>query len=355
MELLSRWKIERIPGYDNHEMVSFFYDQATGLRGFIAVHNTNLGPATGGTRYWHYDSEAEALEDVLKLSRAMTYKCALARLRYGGGKAVIMADKKNPKNEKFLFEYAKKINLFNGKFYTGEDVGLNEEDIGVLSRSSPFIVGRPGVAGDPSPWAALSVFRSIEVGLKHIFGNSDIAGHSFAIKGVGKVGLELCRLLYDKGGKIFATDTNPRSLKKAKQLYPNITIVLPDDIHKQAVDVYAPCALGGELGKKTIAQLRCKIVCGSANNQLVSPEDGLQLYKNKILYIPDFVANAGGLINVKAELHRLGYDRKRVEKNINRVSATVRQIIQLSKRKRIPTDQVANALAEKIFLKNHAA
>lgn len=353
MELLNRWKIERVPGYDNHELVSFFYDPTTGLRGFIAIHNTNLGPATGGTRYWHYGSEVDALEDVLKLSRAMTYKCALARLPYGGGKAVIMADKKSPKNEKFLFAYAQKVNLFNGKFYTGEDVGLSEEDITILSHSSSFIVGRPGVAGDPSPWAALSVFRSIEVGMKFIGGHGEIFGRTFAIKGAGKVGLELCRLLYEKGGKILITDINPLALKKAKQLFPNITVVLPEDIHKQTVDVYAPCALGGEFGQKTIAQLHCKMVCGSANNQLVSAEAGQQLYKRKILYIPDFVANAGGLINVKAELHRLGYDRKRVEKNIERVGRTVWQIIQLSKQKKIPTDQVATTLAENIFLKNH--
>ena len=355
MQLMNHWKIERVPGYDNHELVSFFYDQDTGLRGFIAIHNTNLGPATGGTRYWHYGSEAAALEDVLKLSRAMTYKCALARLPYGGGKAVIMADKKRPKNEKFLFAYAQKINLFNGRFYTGEDMGMNEEDIRILSHSSSFIVGRPGVAGDPSPWAALSVYRSIEVGLKFIFGGAKIAGRAFAIKGAGKVGLELCHLLYEEGGKIFISDINHRALKKAKQLYPGIAIVSPDDIHKQPVDVYAPCALGGELGKKTIAQLRCKMVCGSANNQLVSTEDGRRLCKKDILYIPDFVANAGGLINVKAELHRLGYDRKRVEKNIDRVGATVRQIIQLARRRKIPTDQVATELAEDIFLKHHTA
>lgn len=343
--------IEQLPEFDDHELVSFFADKEIGLKGFIAIHNTNLGPATGGTRYKKYASEQEALQDALNLSRAMTYKCALAGVPYGGGKAVIMAQPRFPKTEKFLSRYAEKINLLNGSFYTGEDVGIDESDIRTLARHSQFIVGRPDGAGDPSPWAALSVFYAIQVGLQSVFGSATVRGRTVAVKGLGKVGFELCRLIFEAGGHIAVADLDVGAIRRATKRFPGIRVVPSAKIHCQKVDVYAPCALGGEFDTKRVRELKCRVVCGSANNQLVSPESGRALYRRGILYIPDYVANVGGLINVKAELHPDGYSRKRVATRVARVRGTVRRIIALSRKNNLPTDTIADELAEKIFKK----
>lgn len=341
--------IQSLPEFDNHEFVSFFYDEETGLKGFIAIHNTNLGPATGGTRYWSYASEADALRDALQLSRAMTYKCALASVPFGGGKAVIMKTEQTKKSRNFLRAYAQKINLLGGNFSTGEDAGLTEKDIVALARTSNFINGHPNVAGSPSPWAALSVFYSLEIALQSVFGNPAIKGRSFAIKGIGHVGFELSKMLYKRGARILVADTEMRKVSAAKRTLPNIIIVSPSEIHKQKVDVYVPCAVGNEFNQKNIAELQCKIICGAANNQLTSPRDGKLIHEKKILYIPDYVVNAGGLINVVDELNKNGYNKGRVKRKVREIKKTVERIIALSHSTKKPTAQIADELAETIF------
>lgn len=346
--------IEKLPEFDNHELVSHFYDKRTGLRGFIAIHNTRLGPATGGTRYWTYRSEVEALRDVLNLSKAMTYKCALAGVPYGGGKGVIMKNARHPKDLMLLSAYARIINLFNGNFYTGEDVGITESDVAALAKGSKFVNGIPTISGDPAPWAALGVFYAISAGLEAIFGKATIRGWTFAIKGLGKVGSELSRLIIERGGKIFAADISKAAIRKTLRRFSQIKIVNPVEIHKLKVDVFAPCALGGDFNSKTIHELKCKIVCGGANNQLASSADGERLHRQGILYIPDYVANAGGLINVTEEWNRQGYSPERVKIKVAAIKKTVKRIVQISLRHNKATSEVADDLAEKIFnRKNH--
>ncbi|TSD03757.1 MAG: leucine dehydrogenase [Parcubacteria group bacterium Greene0714_36] len=346
---MNRLTIEKLPQFDGHEMVSCFHDKATGLRGFIGIHNTRLGPATGGTRYWRYDSEREALGDVLNLSRAMTYKCALAGVPYGGGKAVIMRNARYPKNAAFFAAYGRLVNLFNGKFYTGEDVGMTEQDVAILARYSPFINGLPGKAGDPAPWAALSVFYAMEAGLKAVFGAATMRGKTFAIKGLGKVGGELVRLITERGGTVYGADVKREAVKNAVRRFPNMKIVRPADIHALKVNVFSPCAMGGDFSGRTVPRLKCDIVCGGANNQLMSAQDGERLHERGILYIPDYVANAGGLINVSEEWNKKGYDRDEVMKKVKAVGKTVRRIIERARKQRAPTSMIADRLAEKVF------
>ena len=341
--------ITNLPEFDDHELVSFISDAKTGLRGFIAIHNTTRGPATGGTRYWHYASDKEALKDVLRLSRAMTYKCALADVPYGGGKAIIVSTNHTLKNEKFLSAYAKKLNLLKGTFYTGEDVGVGQKDIDCLSKHSPYIIGCRKLAGDPGPWAALGVFNAICATLKEVFGDEDLHDRRIAIQGLGKVGFGLACLLHASGAKIVAADLRAEVTQAAQRKLKNIKIVSSREIHKQKVDVYSPNALGAVLNEHTVNELRCSIICGGANNQLKSDYYGNALYQLGILYIPDYVANAGGLINVVAELDQKGYSRERVLKKVTAIKKTVHKIITLSKAKGKPTNEIADALARKIF------
>lgn len=340
---------EHLPEFDNHKLVSFFYDKAAALRGFIAVHNTKQGVAVGGTRYWNYSSETEALVDALKLSQAMTYKCALAGVPYGGGKGVIIAHAAQSTKQKLLAAYAQRINLLQGTFYTGEDVGIDQKDVSILAKESKFIIGRPGIGGDPSPWAALGVLYAIKAGLEFLFGTSDIQGHTFAIKGIGKVGGELCRLLYENGGNIVAADIDKKRLRGMKTKFPKMRIVNTAKIHKQKVDVYCPCALGDEFTKATIPQLRCKMICGGANNQLSSLEAGELLHRKNILYIPDYLANAGGLINVVSELEKNGYNKEQVEARVKNIEKTTKKILELSQISKKSTNRVTDDLAMKMF------
>ncbi|MFA6354157.1 MAG: Glu/Leu/Phe/Val dehydrogenase dimerization domain-containing protein [Candidatus Paceibacterota bacterium] len=343
-------EISKLPEYDNHELISYFNDKKTGLRGFIAIHNTNLGPTAGGTRYFQYKSEEEALRDVLRLSKAMTYKCALAGVPHGGAKAVIIKDPKFPKNEKFLAAYAKRINLLNGNFSTGEDVGISQEDVNILSKYSKFMIGHKNLAGDPSPWAGLGVFWAMHAALQSVFGNDKFSDKSFAIKGLGKVGFSLLELIYKNGGRnIFVTDINKETANIAKKKFPEIKIVSPNIIHKQKVDVYAPCAMGAEFTETTIKELKCRIICGGANNQLANKKIGEDLHKKKILYIPDYLANGGGLINVVSELRPEGFSRNWVEQKTKAICQTAQKIIDLSKKQNKSTSEVADRLAESIF------
>ncbi|MFY9463165.1 MAG: Glu/Leu/Phe/Val dehydrogenase dimerization domain-containing protein [Candidatus Sungiibacteriota bacterium] len=342
--------IEELPEFEGHKLVSFIYDKRVGLRGFIAIHNTNLGPATGGTRYWIYDSEKDALSDALRLSKAMTYKCALAGVSYGGGKGVIIRNPRRPKNDALLQAYAHAVNLFNGSFYTGEDVGMTEHDVEFLAGHCKFINGLPGRAGDPAPWAALGVFHAIEASLHAVFGTAAMEGRTFAIKGLGKLGSELARLIFEQGGEVYGADISADAVKKAVKRFPKLKIIKAAEIHTIKADVFSPCALGGDFNGKTIPQLKSDIVCGGANNQLVSAQDGARLQERGILYIPDYVANAGGLISVTEEWNRAGYRVENVRRKVAAIRKTVTHIIEKSRKDHAPTSVVADRLAEDIFL-----
>jgi len=349
---MNNFNITKLPEFDGHEAVHFFSNKKTGLRCFISIHNRNRGPALGATRFWHYQFEEDALRDSLRLSRAMTYKCALAGIRYGGGKGVIIADKKKTKTSSLICAYAKAVDSLGGIFRTGEDVGMNNRDVRIMAEETQFVIGKiPKRSDNPAYWAALGTLYSSQTALKAVFGSSDVAGRTYAIKGLGKLGLELAKLIVDLGGEVIGADLEKGVIAKAKKQVPSIKIVSPSVIHKQKVDVYSPCAMGREFNDKTIKELRCQIICGGANNQLSSREDGVNLCKMDILYIPDYLANAGGLINVAAELRPEGYDRKWVVNKCKAIAKTTEMIIKKANRHHKPTSEVADQLAEKIFKK----
>jgi leucine dehydrogenase len=346
--------LEKFKEFDCHESVYYVYDRPTGLKGYISIHNTKLGSATGGTRFWPYKEEEGALKDALNLSHAMTHKCALADVPFGGGKAAIISHDGIKDKKALMRAYAKEINSLKGKFTTGEDVGIDENDIREMSKVSSHIVGIPGKDGDPSPWAALGVFSAIEQALHEVSGSKKMNDKTFSIKGLGKVGMELCRLISKKRGRLIVADIDTKKTNYAKNTFKNIKVVPPEQIHKEKVDVYSPCAMGNEFNQKNVGELRCKIVCGSANNQLCDESIGNLFLQKRILYIPDYVANAGGLINVTDSQDAGGYNRKRVQKKTKAIAKTVKKIVALSKLKKQATNKIANLMVkEKIGRQNY--
>jgi leucine dehydrogenase len=335
--------------FDSHKLLVRFEDPSVKLKGFIAIHNDNLGSATGGTRMFPYKSEDEAIADVLRLSRAMTYKCALAGVRHGGGKAVIIGDPDRDKSEVLLRAYARVVNELAGRFTTGEDVGMSEDDVQVMLEESKFFIGRRGVAGDPSPFAALSTFTAIKTATIELFGSEEVKNRRIAVKGVGKVGSELVRLLYESGAEIVISDIKASARETIKKRFPHLIVVAPEAIHRQLVDVFAPCALGNDVTKETIGDFHMRIICGGANNQLSSKEIGDELFKRRIFYVPDYVANAGGLINVVDELEPGGYSRERVLHRIEQLKNTLATIYLLARQRNRSLARIADELAEEIF------
>jgi glutamate dehydrogenase/leucine dehydrogenase len=339
-------------GFNGHEEVVTIEDSETGLRGYIAIHNTTRGPAVGGTRFWSYENKDDALKDALRLSRAMTYKCAIADVPFGGGKGVLMAPKGHfSKSEKYFASYVAAIEKLTHDFFTGEDVGLNEDDIKMLSSQSEKIIGIPEIGGLPAKWAALSVYETLKPGLVAKFDVDSLSGRSIAIKGLGGVGLELIELLKESGIQIYGADISQRRIELIKRLHPEVEIVDHNEIHKLKVDIYSPCALGDEFDVKKVDELNCKIVCGAANNQLVNKEGGDRLFQREILYIPDYIANAGGLISVVDELNIGGYSIERVNKKILDLKSTVNDLIKMSYDQKVPTNIIADFIAEQRFLK----
>ncbi|MEK7616334.1 MAG: Glu/Leu/Phe/Val dehydrogenase dimerization domain-containing protein [Patescibacteria group bacterium] len=347
---MADFDIAKLPEFDRHEMVSCFQDQKTGLKGYIAIHNTNIGPATGGTRMYEYASDVDALRDVLLLSKAMTYKCALAGVKFGGGKAVIICNPKN-KTKELLRTFGKKVNYFGGMFTTGTDAGISDQDATLMASSSKYILGQEnGIKkAHTSDMAALGVYYGIKTCFEELYGSPDPAGKTIAIKGLGKLGGELARLLLQDDANIIGAETDKDVVMAIKNKFPKITFVSHEDIHKQVCDLYSPCALGNDLTPKVIRELRTKAIAGGANNQLATSEIGYKLHEMGILYAPDYVANAGGLINIVDELEKNGYQRKRVQTRIKKISKTLRTIFALAKQKSISTHLIADQMAENIF------
>jgi len=339
------------PDFYFHKAVYELVDEKAGLKAFIAIHNDNLGAAVGGTRMFPYASDDEAISDVLRLSHSMSYKCALAGVNFGGGKAVIIGNPKLDKTPELLTSYAKGIDELRGAFYTGEDVGISESDVQQMLKTSPYFIGKSSFAGDPSPYASLSTFYAIEKIAQLVWGNDDLSGKTVAVKGVGKVGSELVRLLSEKDAQVIIADLDPEAIKATLSVCPNARVVDSKEIAYLDVDIYAPCAMGNEFNKENLSSLKCKIICGAANNQLSDSSMALKLYKNGITFVPDYVANAGGLINVADELETGGYNKERVLQRISNIKNTIQNLWDLSRYQGKSMHEVADQLAEKIINK----
>jgi leucine dehydrogenase len=336
---------EHING-DGYEQVVFCSDDQSGLRAIIAIHSTALGPALGGTRFFPYQNEEQALIDVLRLSKGMTYKAAAAGLDLGGGKAVILGDPKRIKTEELLRAYGRFIETLGGRYITAEDVGTALDDMDVVRRESRWVTGCShtyGGSGDPSPVTAWGVAQGIKACLLEATGEPSLQGRSVAIQGVGKVGHALCGYLTEAGAKVVVADIDLDNLARAVSDFGVETAPLKT-IHGLDVDVFAPCALGGGINDDTISEFRCQIIAGAANNQLARQEHGEKLRDLGILYAPDFVINAGGLINVEDELR--GYDRERAMKRVEGIYKQLQYIFAMSREKGISTAQAADEYAE---------
>lgn len=350
MKKLKMAQLKNFTQFDNHEAVFEITDQKSGLRGFIAIHRINKDkPSFGATRFWRYPSYEDALRDALDLSRLMSYKSALAGLPYGGAKGVIMSPsshmKLRDKNE-ILKAYSKEVTALNGKFITGTDVGLYQHNVTLMRKYSPFMVG---LRSNPTKFTAFGILFAIEVCVKEAFDRDEIAGHSFAIQGVGKIGFGILKLVYPFAQDIFVADINKKRLALVKRKFSKVKIVKPNVIHKQQVDVYVPCALSGVLNAQTIPQLQCKIVAGGANNQLENSASGDMLHKKGILYAPDYAVNAGGLISVVDEYENTRYNEKRIMARIMNIKSMLQKIFDESKALHRPTHEIANRIAEKQF------
>lgn len=363
---------------EGHEEVVFCNNQAAGLKAVIAIHDTTLGPALGGCRMYPYATEEEAVTDVLRLSMGMTYKAAAAGLNLGGGKAVIIADPKKQKNEALLRAYGRFVDSLNGRYITAEDVGTNVNDMEFVFMETKFVTGvapAHGGSGDPSPVTAFGVYHGLIASVEKAFGRKfdeeelsnlvrlaesetdsgedierftrlrrpSLEGLTVAVQGLGNVGSNLVRHLVETGAKVIATDIDAETCKKVAERY-KCDIVEPDEIYGVDCDIFSPCAMGAPINDKTIDQLKCKVVCGAANNQLATEEHGQTLEQRGILYAPDYVVNAGGLINVYVEME--GYIRKRALRMASAILNNTRRVFEIAEREKIPTFEAADRLAE---------
>ncbi len=329
-----------------HEQVVFCHNKDAGLKAIIAIHNTVLGPALGGTRMWPYASEAEALNDVLRLSRGMTFKNAVAGLNIGGGKAVIIGDPAKDKSEALFRAFGQFVDSLGGRYITAEDVGIDVNDMEYVYRETQYVTGVHqihGGSGDPSPFTAYGALQGLMATLNKKFGNEDVGKYSYAVQGLGHVGMEYVKLLKERGAKIFVTDINKTLVDKAVSEYGAEAVGL-DEIYDVAADVYSPCALGGTVNEKTLPRFKFKVICGAANNQLSTDAIGDEVVKRGILYAPDYAVNAGGVMNVALELD--GYNRERAMRMMRTIYHNLTRIYEISDRDGIPTYRAADRLAE---------
>ncbi|MFW7381657.1 MAG: Glu/Leu/Phe/Val family dehydrogenase [Oligoflexus sp.] len=331
-----------------HEQVVFCQDEATGLKAIIAIHDTTLGPALGGCRMWNYASDEEALEDVLRLSRGMTYKAAVSGLSLGGGKSVIIGDPNKLKNEAFFRTFGRFVNSLSGRYITAEDVNIRVSDMEQVALETPYVTGissRQGGSGDPSPVTAWGVFHGIRASVKHQLGKDSLNGLSVVVQGCGAVGSHLVEYLVTEGAKIFVADIDAGRVKKLVDRF-GVEAIDNTTAHTLPVDVFAPCALGGILNDKSIPEIKTKVVAGGANNQLLDEVSHAAMLKERnILYAPDYVINAGGLINVFQELQ--GYDRTAATNRAAGIYETLLTIYQEADEQGLTTIQASNRIAEK--------
>lgn len=341
--------------FDQHEQISFFHDAATGLRAIIAVHNTNLGPALGGCRMWAYESDDAALKDVLRLSKGMTYKAAVAGLPLGGGKSVIIGDSKKHKTPDLMRAMGRAVNSFGGQYIVAEDVGTTTEDMNHINSQTKHVVGIAGGAhgsGDPSPTTALGVFTGLKAAVRHRLARQDLKGLKVAVQGLGNVGYNLCRHLHEAGAQLIVTDMAADKVDLASREFGAMAVAL-NSIYDIEADVFAPCALGGILNDDTLKRIKAKVIAGAANNQLAEPRHGDVLRDMKVLYAPDYVINAGGLISVYyehlARSTNKSFERQMVLDHVARIDGTSESIFRRAEQEGISTSLAADRIAEGCF------
>jgi len=335
--------------FDGHEQVVFCHDAASGLKAIIAIHNTNLGPALGGCRMWPYAGEEEALTDALRLSRGMTYKSALAGLAYGGGKSVILGDPRRDKSDALFRAMGRFVDSLGGRYTVAEDVGISVPDVEIMGRETRHVAGIPeGGAGDPSPATAYGVFMGIKAAARYRLGTDRLSGLRIAVQGVGHVGYYLCQHLAAEGAELIVADIAKDSLERAVREF-DAQVVAPEAIAAAAVDIYAPCALGATLNDDTLPRLQAKIVAGSANNQLAEARHGEALRQRGILYAPDYVINAGGVIAISHE--GPAYDEAKAYAHVARIHDTLLEIFRRAEAQKVATSEAADRLAEERFRK----
>ena len=327
-----------------HEQVVLCSDPSAGYRGILAIHSTTLGPALGGTRFWNYASDEEAIVDALRLARGMTYKNAVAGLNLGGGKSVIIGDNKTKQREMLFRAHGRFVESLGGRYVTAEDVGTSTSDMDFVHMETDYVAGLAGRSGDPSPVTAHGTFRAIQASAKFRWGSDDLAGRTVAIQGCGNVGAYLAGELKGAGAKLIVTDIDAARVGRVVEA-TGATAVAPHEIYTQKADIFAPCALGAIINDETIPKLKVEIVSGAANNQLLEPRHGDELEKRGIVYAPDYVANAGGVINVYSEL--AGWDPDRSLRKADEIYDTILGVYEIAKADRIPTYEAADRLAER--------
>jgi valine dehydrogenase (NAD+) len=335
-------------GDDTHEQVVFCRDDASGLRAIIAIYSTALGPGLGGTRFYPYATQAEALRDVLNLSRAMAYKAALAGLDLGGGKAVIIGDPTRDKTEALLRSYGRFVRSLNGRYLTACDVGTFSEDMDLVARECPFVTGRTvanGGAGDSSVLTAVGVFQGMRAAAEAAWGTTSLSGRRVGVAGVGKVGRHLVGLLVGDGAEVAVSDVSDLAIEKILLEYPSVeTTTTSEELLRSDLDVFAPCAMGGAIHDDNVHDLKARVVCGAANNQLADPKLADVLESRGVLYAPDFCVNAGGLIQVADELD--GFSFERAQARAERIYDTTKRVLARAAADQVTTEEAANALAE---------
>lgn len=331
--------------YD-YEQLIFCQDKTSGLKAIIAIHDTTLGPALGGTRMWNYATEEEAIEDALRLAKGMTYKNAAAGLNLGGGKTVIIGDPLKDKNEEMFRAFGRFIQGLNGRYITAEDVGTTVADMDLIHEETNYVTGISpafGSSGNPSPVTAYGVYMGMKAAAMEAFGSDSLAGKKVAVQGVGNVAYKLCEFLHEEGAILTVADINQASVDRAVNEF-GATQVDVSEIYSQDVDIFAPCALGAIINDETIPQLKAKVVAGAANNQLKEPRHGDKLNELGIVYAPDYVINSGGVMNVADELN--GYNRERAMKRVEGIYDTITRIFEISKTEGIASYAAADRLAE---------
>ncbi|WP_379132231.1 Glu/Leu/Phe/Val dehydrogenase [Paenibacillus sp. sgz500958] len=339
---------------DDYEELLFCQDKASGLKAIIAIHDTTLGPALGGTRMWTYASEEEAVIDALRLAKGMTYKNAVSGLNLGGGKTVIIGNPKRDKNEAMFRAFGRFVQGLNGRYITAEDVGTTEEDMNIIYQETDYVTGTSptyGSSGNPSPATAYGVYQGMKAAAKEAFGTDSLEGRTIAVQGVGNVAYHLCGHLHAEGAKLIVTDISKEAVRRAVDAY-GAKAVDPGEIIGVDCDIYAPCALGATINDDTLPMIKARVVAGAANNQLKEARHGEALHNRGIVYAPDYVINAGGVINIADELQ--GYNKDRAYKQVGKIYDSITRVLEISRTSGIPTSAAADHLAlERIeLLKN---
>ncbi|MDD3227351.1 MAG: Glu/Leu/Phe/Val dehydrogenase [Tissierellia bacterium] len=330
--------------YDYEQLV-FCQDKSTGLKAIIAIHDTTLGPALGGTRICDYETDEEAIEDALRLARGMTYKNAALGLNLGGGKAVIIGDPKKIKSEALFRAFGRFVEGLNGRYITGEDMNATQQDASYINCETDYIVGLETGSGNPSPVTAYGVFKGIQAAVNEIYGSDDLTGKTVAIQGLGAVGRLLAERLHEAGAKLYVTTRDQAKIDKAIAEI-DATAVGLDEIYGVECDVFSPCARGAVINDKTIEQFKCKIIAGAANNQLAESKHGDMLEEKGILYVPDYIINAGGVINIIDDISGREYNRENALKNTAKIYDACKKVFEIAKRDNIPTYKAADIMAE---------